>query len=298
MDKIIEQYPSLSKIKKSIPIREHYAVVIQTNLEEKQQFVKEMNELAMKNYESIFSGKKVAIIGPSPSIYNEENGDEIEEKYDIIVRINKQWRHDSKLDSFIGKRTDILYNCMNPSEECGGIIDIDYVKQHNLQLIVDPIMFGYNMQNTRDYIFRDKKRLDYYVTFHLNNQGIIPFGMIQSDKYMEWDKIANTRINTGLLAIVDILSTDAKEVYIKGFTFFKDGYINDYRNKIGGKETNEENSTEVVLSYMDKYKIHDQEKQWIFFKQFIQNEEIKSKLKMDKALTQIMDLSKFEIGKP
>jgi len=33
-------------------------------------------------------GKRVAIIGPSPSVRNEENGDFIEENYDIIVRIN------------------------------------------------------------------------------------------------------------------------------------------------------------------------------------------------------------------
>ena len=292
MNKTIDKYPNLKKIT-TIPIHKRFPYIIRTNLEEKEQFVKEMNALTMTNYESIFSGKKVAIIGPSPSIYNEKNGCEIEDEYDIIVRINKQWHHDSSLDTYIGKRTDILYNCMNCSEECGGVIDINYAKEHNLKLIVDPIMFGYNMQNTRDHIFRNTKRLDWYVMFHLNNQTTIPFGMINMDKYMEWDKQADTRINTGLLAILDVLSSDAEEVYIKGFTFFKDGYISHYRNKIGGKETSQENSSQVVLSYMDKYKIHDQEKQWNFFKMFIQHDTIKSKLKMDKALTDIMSLSSY-----
>ena len=292
MDKIIEKYPNLEKIT-TIPIHKRFPYIIKINLEEKENFVKEMNALTVKKYEDIFSGKKVAIIGPSPSIYNEENGCEIEDEYDIIVRINKQWHHDSSLDTYIGKRTDILYNCMNFSEECGGIINTDYVKHHNLKLIVDPIMFGYNMQNTRDHIFRGIKRLDWYVMFHLNNRNNIPFGMINMDKYIEWDKQVDTRINTGLLAILDVLSSDAEEVYIKGFTFFKDGYISNYRNKIGGKETSEENSSQAVLSYMDKYKIHDQEKQWYFFKTFIQDDVIKSKLKMDKALTDIMNLSSY-----
>jgi len=292
MDKIIEKYPNLEKIT-TIPIHKRFPYIIKINLEEKENFVKEMNALTVKKYEDIFSGKKVAIIGPSPSIYNEENGCEIEDEYDIIVRINKQWHHDSSLDTYIGKRTDILYNCMNCSEECGGIINTDYVKHHNLKLIVDPIMFGYNMQNTRDHIFRGIKRLDWYVMFHLNNRNNIPFGMINMDKYIEWDKQVDTRINTGLLAILDVLSSDAEEVYIKGFTFFKDGYISNYRNKIGGKETSEENSSQAVLSYMDKYKIHDQEKQWYFFKTFIQDDVIKSKLKMDKALTDIMNLSSY-----
>ena len=292
MNKIIDKYPNLEKIT-TIPIHKRFAYIIQINLEEKENFVKEMNALTVKKYEDIFSGKKVAIIGPSPSIYNEENGCEIEDEYDIIVRINKQWHHDSSLDTYIGKRTDILYNCMNCSEECGGVIDINYAKEHNLKLIVDPIMFGCNMQNTRDHIFRGTKRLDWYVMFHLNNQTTIPFGMINMDKYTEWDKQADTRINTGLLAILDVLSSDAEEVYIKGFTFFKDGYISNYRNKIGGKETSEENSSQAVLFYMDKYKIHDQEKQWHFFKTFIQDDVIKSKLKMDKALTDIMNLSSY-----
>ena len=292
MNKTIDKYPNLKKIT-TIPIHKRFPYIIRTNLEEKEQFVKEMNALTMTNYESIFSGKKVAIIGPSPSIYNEKNGCEIEDEYDIIVRINKQWHHDSSLDTYIGKRTDILYNCMNCSEECGGVIDINYAKEHNLKLIVDPIMFGYNMQNTRDHIFRNTKRLDWYVMFHLNNQTTIPFGMINMDKYMEWDKQADTRINTGLVAILDVLSSDAEEVYIKGFTFFKDGYISHYRNKIGGKETSQENSSQVVLSYMDKYKIHDQEKQWNFFKMFIQDENIKRKIKMDESLRHIMELSSY-----
>ena len=293
METILLKYPNLHKLYNSYPIHKLSKYLHIIDAKEKLDFVHEMNELSVKNYEDIFRGKKVAIIGPSPSIYNEENGDYIEEKYDLIVRINKQWRHDQDLDKYIGKRTDILYNCMDPSEECGGIMDITYVKEQNLNLIIDPIMFGYKMSNTRDRIFRGMQRVNFYVIFHLNNQNNIPFGMINMDKYIKWDNQANTRINTGLLAILDVLSSDAKEVYIKGFTFFKDGYISNYRNKIAGKETNEENSSELVLSYMNKYSIHDQEKQWKFFKKFIQDEHIQRKIKMDESLTQIMALSSY-----
>jgi len=293
METILLKYPNLHKLYNSYPIHKLSKHLHTINVQEKLDFVHEMNELSVKNYEDIFRGKKVAIIGPSPSIYNEENGDYIEENYDLIVRINKQWRHDQDLNKYIGKRTDILYNCMNPSEECGGIMNIKHAKEQNLNLIIDPIMFGHHMSNTRDHIFHGIKRVNFYVIFHLNNQNNIPFGMINMDKYIKWDNQANTRINTGLLAILDVLSSDAKEVYIKGFTFFKDGYISNYRNKIAGKETNEENSSELVLSYMNKYSIHDQEKQWKFFKKFIQDEHIQRKIKMDESLTQIMALSSY-----
>ena len=146
----------------------------------------------------------------------------------------------------------------------------------------------------RDYIFRGTKRLDLYVIFHLNNLNKIPFGIVNCEKYNIWDKTANTRINTGLLTILDILSTNAREVYIKGFTFFKDGYINNYRDTIGGEKTTEETSSKMVLSYMDKYKKHDQHKQWIYFKTIIQDENVKAKIKMDNALTEIMNLSNFD----
>jgi hypothetical protein len=46
---------------------------------------------------------------------------------------------------------------------------------------------------------------------------------------------------------------------------------------------------------MDKYKKHDQHKQWIYFKTIIQDENVKAKINMDNALTQIMNLTNFDL---
>lgn len=293
MENVVKKYPAIQRMY-NIPLKQRTNYINHSNLEQKENFVNEANNYNKGNYEEFLKGKKVAIIGPSPSVRNEENGDFIEENYDIIVRINKQWKHDSKLDSFIGKRTDILYNCLDYKEDCGGMLNIDYIKKQNIKYIVDPIKFVYFNKNDRDPLFAGKKRLDYYTIFHLNNMGTIPFHTIKKEYYEEWDKKTQTRINTGMLAILHILKHDIKELYIKGFSFFRDGYLSDYRSKIANINTNEKNSGNLVYQYMQYRGNHDQKKQWLYFKELLKDENISKKVKMDSTLEKIMNLDQFD----
>ena len=289
---ILNKYPNIKKIL-NIPL-EHRIYYIQTiNKDEKINFVLECNKYSLKNYKNIFENKKVAIIGPSPSIRNEENGEYIEKNYDIIVRVNKQWKFDEKLQKYIGKRTDILYNCIDQNKDCGGIIDTNYVNKNGVKLIVDPIKLDYYNYNHRDNIFHYAYRLDNYVFFYLNNKNIVNFGMVNKDLYEKWDKECNTRINTGMLCIIDILHSNAKEVYVKGFSFFKDGYLSDYRNIIFGKKCREETSSDIVLDAMKRGGNHDQEKQWIYLKKLLENKKMKEKFKPDVILNKILKLKNF-----
>lgn len=293
MENVVKKYPAIQKVY-NIPLNQRTNYINHSNLEQKENFVNEANNYNNGNYEEFLKGKRVAIIGPSPSVRNEENGDFIEENYDIIVRINKQWKHDSKLDSFIGKRTDILYNCLDYKEDCGGMLNIDYIKKQNIKYIVDPIKFVYFNKKDRDSLFAGKKRLDYYTIFHLNNMGTIPFHTIKKEYYEEWDKKTQTRINTGMLAILHILKHDIKELYIKGFSFFRDGYLSDYRSKIANINTNEKNSGNLVYQYMQHRGNHDQKKQWLYFKELLKDENISKKVKMDSTLEKIMNLDEFD----
>ena len=175
--------------------------------------------------------KKIAIIGPSPSVKNVTNGDFIENNYDIIIRINKQYNFDSNLYKYIGKRTDILYNCMDYREDCGGEIDVENIKD-KVKFIVSTIKYDFNNKTHRDSQFHGNSFLNWYYHFHKKNNNIINFIPINEELYDNYDKLADTRINTGLMAIFHILSFDIKELYITGFTFFLDGYLHDYRNII------------------------------------------------------------------
>jgi len=282
MNKILNRYTKIKHIC-NLPLQQRWQHIIQLPRKMKESFVHDANVVSVKTYEGYFKGKKIAIIGPSPSITNTENGEDIEKHYDIIVRINKAWKHNAELNKYIGRRTDVLYNCIDHHEECGGVIDIEYAKKAGLKLIVDPIKFAYYKKDERDRIFHNNYRLNRYIFFHLNNMGRIPFGVVRSVKYSAWDAAADTRINTGLLAIIDILHLDVKEVYVKGFTFFKDGYIPQYRNSINFYSMAHANTTAN----------HDQKKQWLFFKNLLRNEHIRNKLNMDKALETIMEQETF-----
>ena len=294
MEEILKKYPTINFIYHEVPLNQRKWYIAQTNKTEKINFVNEMNAKSIC-YEDFYKDKKIAIIGPSPSIYNEENGDFIEENYDIIVRINKQWKHDPSLDKYIGKRTDVIYNCLDYSEECGGTMDTEYLKNNNVKMIVDPIQYLYNNKKQRDfYMFSSTYRVDMYTHFHLNNENIIPFGMIDSMKYWIWDKYADTRINTGLLAIIDILHCDIKELYVKGFTFFKNGYVEDYRSSIDDVTFTENESAKYVRKRLAKGRNHDQKKQWKFFKILLQHDTLRKKIKMDHALQEIMNLENFD----
>ena len=118
--------------------------------------------------------------------------------------------------------------------------------------------------------------------------------MIDPIKYKVWDKCADTRINTGLLAIVDILHCDIKELYVKGFTFFKDGYVKDYRSSINNIEFIEKDSAQHVKKRLEQGRNHDQKKQWKFFKTLLQHDALRKKIKMDNALETIMNLENFD----
>jgi len=293
MDKIINKYPNICRIFK-LPLDKRLSHIQRTPTLEKESFVKEVNDQYNTSYEQFFSNKKVAIIGPSPSVRNTENGEFIESNYDIIVRINKQWKHDIELNKYIGERTDVLYNCISMCPESGGIIDTNYVIAHGIKYIISSIKYCYNDKQQRDKIFHDENRLNQHIFFHLNNNGLVPFGIVDSSKYSKWDTDAGTRINTGLMAILDILHMDVKEVYVKGFTFFKDGYLNNYRSTINGNPVNEQNSNIEVNKFMNKCGNHDQRKQWSLFKKILRDEHIRKKIVMDSALEQIMNLDKFD----
>ena len=125
------------------------------------------SEDEFKNY---VRNKKVAIIGPAPSVKDQENGHFIESEYDIIIRINKQWKHAPELDKYIGKRTDILYNCLDYRDDCGGEMDIDYLA-NKIKFLVCPIKYDFLNKTHRDTQFHGKSFLHWYNYFHMKNNN-------------------------------------------------------------------------------------------------------------------------------
>jgi hypothetical protein len=216
-------------------------------------------------YGSYLKGKRVAIIGPAPSILNSKQAEELD-KFDVIVRLNKALPVPTELRPDIGSRTDVLYNCMNPSPECGGIIDIDLLHRERVKYLIAPYA-PYKDHRYKGDVYAFAKR-------NLQHKTPVNFCHISPTYFarlMEIIKLPNTGVN----AILDILQHDIKELYITGLTFFKGGYIKQYRGY----------SESQVLARMAKYNLHDQDRQLHYMKKILA---FNPRVKMDKALTDII----------
>lgn len=224
------------------------------------------------SYRKFLKGKKVAIVGPAPSILNSNQADLLN-SYDVIVRLNKALPVPENLQKDVGSRTDVLYNCMNPSQECGGLIDTELLHKLGVKYLVSPYapLNGY----------RFKKDIDNFLKKNRNSKVL--FCHFSKDYFRKLFKIMKLP-NTGICAILDLLRQDISELYITGFTFFKGGYVKDYRPY----------SEQEVLKRMAKYNLHNQEKQLRFMKKILSND---SRVKMDKALSEIIhgDTVSFKI---
>lgn len=187
-------------------------------------------------YREYLSGKKVCIVGPAPGIVGSGQKDIID-SYDVVVRMNRSIPIPVERISDVGSRTDIYYHCMSTDPMNGGPIDFQYL-QNNIKFISSP--YPKIAPFDRDIIM-----------FNQMNQDRLKFHIIDEKMFLEFSNKMDTRPNTGISAIIDLLSFDITELYITGFTFFKGGYDKTYRDQ----------TEEQVMNHMGRYNVHKIEPQ-------------------------------------
>ena len=172
--------------------------------------------VADPDFARFLDGKRVAIVGPAPSIVGSRQHDRID-SFDLVVRVNKALPFPEQMKPDIGSRTDILYNCLLQEEESGGKIDFDVLAEASVRYVCCPFPpiggFKANIE-----------------TFLEQNGGRFPFHHIDTAFYENMAAALQTRPNTGVAAIVDLLAHDIEALYITGFTFFQGGYCRTYRS--------------------------------------------------------------------
>ena len=176
-------------------------------------------------YNEMLKGKRVIVVGPSPSLEGSGRGNEID-SYDIVVRINKGFPVEKGMESDIGSRTDIHYHCLCTTMECGGPVFYKEMKDSNV-FVSCPYPKWVTAFNG------DVKRFE-----HDNKKWQLPFHIIDTDYYIGMANMLGTRPNSGILTILDLLAYDVKELHITGFTFFRDGWRKSYKDlqQIFGEE--------------------------------------------------------------
>lgn len=219
-------------------------------------------------YEEFLADKSVCIVGPSPSMkdisnsYFRDKEDQVAtiESYDVVVRMNKSLPIPESLQPFIGKRTDVLYNCMTPVEN---------KTLYNIPLLNKEIKWLVSSMPAKP-----PQLMDIY-RFLSVNQETINFTVPRTEYWDKIEKIMQTRPNTGVWAILDLLSCRIKELYITGITFFKGGYLKEY------KDFNEQQA----LEYLEKDGCHKQPPQIEYMKKILTSDK---RVKMDRHLEKII----------
>jgi len=174
-------------------------------------------------YNNFLKDKKIIIIGPSSHLFEKEQQKFIE-SFDIVVRVNKSFPVKQNQYKYIGNKTNILYHCLNMSEDNCGKLNYKELEKENVWISTP---YPKNMiPFHNDYI-----RFENEIKNHNINTNYIDI-----DFYNNFMKLLGTRPNTGIAAIADLMCYDIKSLYVCGFTFFETGFYDGYRNVDGMKK--------------------------------------------------------------
>lgn len=173
-----------------------------------------------QQYKDYLSGKRVAVIGPSKSVMLAEDGALID-SYDVVVRLNNMLEISEEHQKYFGSRTDVVYATLD-----------DPPKQIALQCAKAKVKFLSSSYPTDEWFFQ--QRMARNVMF-LKNVRHFSTVTMPSEPYWTIKNKMSSRPNTGFCAIMDLLSSDLKELFIVGIDFYRnimidseDAYFSDY----------------------------------------------------------------------
>lgn len=172
-----------------------------------------------RSFDQHLAGKRVVLVGPSPSLEGTGNG-ELIDGYDLVARVNKGYPVTGSISADIGERTDLHYHCLHESAKCGGPIHYEQMTEDGVYLCspYPPNVVPFNRDVDRFRRERTKRKLD--LRAHFFDYGL----------YLGCAAKIGTRPNSGVLAILDLLAHNVSELQVTGFTFFQDGWRKTYKD--------------------------------------------------------------------
>lgn len=181
-----------------------------------------------EDFQDIFSNKSVAIIGPADSALGTQKGEDID-RYDLVLRINNGYKllQDQSLCKDLGTRTDVLIHNMRQRKNKGEEIDISLLKKQSLQFFIGYLRnlekHGKSSASANQTVQKFMRKFHRQLEKYLN---ILP-----SSLYREiFNILGEKKPTVGFIALYLICNSNAKKVFITGFTFFQTDYINGYRD--------------------------------------------------------------------
>ena len=197
------------------------------------------------------------------------------DSFDIVVRINNI--HDINNQTLIndlGKRVDVIYfdGSMNQSRFQ------DYSKS-------SPKLLKCTYPES-EWFFNDRCKNNISTIKKYFNTEIVDINMYNKLK-SSLDTNLKTRPNSGLIAIIDLLSFPLSELYITGIDFYRSSYAS-YHPDYG---TSSLSDIKNIFKNGDNGDVHDINTQFCYFKNIFKNE---SRIKVDDILNMYLSDIKYE----
>ncbi len=161
-------------------------------------------------YGRYLAGKRVALVGPAPTVEGSRQRDLIE-SCDVVVRINHALPVPAHLQPDVGGRTDVLYhNLWRASPKARPFPELVALLDGHVRWVCA----------AHPYLNLDHPFADDIDRFVADLAGRVPFRVPSSLKWLctWWD--CGTRPNAGVSAIADLLGFDITRLYVTGFTFY------------------------------------------------------------------------------
>ena len=219
---------------------------------------------------SIFRGKRIAVIGPADSATKSNLGTFIDQ-FDLVVRLNKA--PDLLVAGTqavqIGRRIDVLFHNFLENPSTGGSrLDLPTLHRLGVRYLVNPIPTTFGKRNCFNFY---KKYLQQQPTY-----------LAPSTPYEQViNRFGSKRPTTGFAALLALLSSPFRELYISGFTFFKTPYGHGYRDHLIDMETNK--------AHIQTEDIHDPTIEYeLFVEQIVQLNTSPGRLYTDTTLAAIL----------
>ena len=167
----------------------------------------------VKTFDSkrVFYNKRVAIVGPGSTAYDQLNGEYID-GFDYVIRFNRSPAVMKIEDRpYIGSKTDIVFNCLFDNAYPGFL----FQEGLNIQYIIHP----------RNNIKGKRQRLNFFKKYKVRKN----IYTLNRKAWLELDHCLGPFNPTmGFCGLYSVLTSNFKECFITGFSFYSTGYVKGY----------------------------------------------------------------------
>lgn len=209
-----------------------------------QDYVTPPPDIDFSTYSQFLEEKRVALIGPSQSIEGTLKG-ELIDSYDVIVRMIRPRRDTAlvpkRLEKDIGTITHVIYSNFDDV-----ILTRDYLRS----LVKQRVKYLNSTRPIGDH-YKDQ----------LKEEGLF-FCDVTPTKHEKWTQELRSGPHSGFCVLLDLLSYNIKELYILGYSFYKDAVIEEWVSHNNWTQEGYESDAKKVWEEGDTVSANDDIRNW------------------------------------